>query len=51
MKNPINDKKGSSRVFRGGGWLDWDVRVLPRYSIAPTRRLSDLGFRIVRNKQ
>jgi formylglycine-generating enzyme required for sulfatase activity len=51
MKNPIEDKKGSIRVFRGGSWnyLPEDVRTSRRSSIAPAGQYDDLGFRIVRN--
>ena len=46
------DPKGSAtvsnRVFRGGSWSDyaWGCRVAYRFSLDPSYRNSDLGFRV-----
>ena len=52
MINPIEDKKGSVRVYRGGSWfsLPFYVRASYRDFDDPTSRYDGLGFRIVRNK-
>lgn len=51
MKNPTEDKRGSDRVFRLGGWFDKTHRLgSSRRSFAtPTGKSSIIGFRIVRN--
>ena len=50
--NPTKDKKGSYRVYRGGGWgySPLFVRASLRNYWGPARQNSYLGFRIVRNK-
>ena len=52
MNNPTKDKKGSYRVYRGGGWgySPLFVRASLRNYWGPARQNSYLGFRIVRNK-
>lgn len=53
-KSPGSDPKGagsgSSRVLRGGSWLDRgnDCRVACRFSINPGNRLYSIGFRVAR---
>ena len=51
MKNPINDKKGSLRVFRGGSWYFYPkfVRTSDRGNDGPASQYYDLGFRLVKN--
>ena len=53
MNNPIEDKKRSYRVGRGGSCYNRPkyVRTSLRYRHAPAARRNNLGFRIVRNKQ
>ena len=48
--DPTGPDSGSIRVRRGGGWSDyaWFTRVSARFIGDPTRRFSDLGFRLVR---
>ena len=49
VKNPKGPKKGSFRVFRGGGWLDYaqGCRTSLRYFNTPADRIFTLGFRLV----
>lgn len=49
--NPLNTKKGSCRVVRGGSWQYGarDVRCADRGLFVPDYRGCDLGFRIVRS--
>jgi formylglycine-generating enzyme required for sulfatase activity len=52
MKNPIKDKKGYYRVFRGGGWYSVPEVVRASYRDdydGPSYQNDNLGFRIVRN--
>lgn len=48
-KNPVNIKKGSNRVLRGGSWRSNAVscRLAMRYGNAPGLRWNDLGFRLM----
>ena len=51
-KNPVNDKKGSYRVVRGGYWGHYPstLRSAQRYGFGPGNRPTNGdGFRIVRN--
>ena len=51
MKNPIADKKDSSRVYRGGSWDDCPkfVRASDRFYGVPAAQSNTLGFRLVKN--
>ena len=46
--NPINTKKGSYRVLRGGSWINYATycRVAYRYYINPTNSYFNDGFRL-----
>jgi sulfatase modifying factor 1 len=48
--DPIGADTGTDRVLRGGSWVNsaYFVRAACRYRTAPTRRSSDIGFRVVR---
>ncbi len=48
-KNPTGPVKGSSRVLRGGGWINasWACRAAYRVNIPPSRRVGYYGFRAV----
>jgi formylglycine-generating enzyme required for sulfatase activity len=52
MNNPTKDKKGSSRVKRGGDWGDapYAMRASYRSGSSPAYRFFFIGFRLVRNK-
>lgn len=50
--DPTGAKKGTERVYRGGGW-DREVRsarVSDRYWDHPSERLDDIGFRLARTQ-
>lgn len=51
VTNPYISSGSSSRVLRGGSWIDRAVfqRVSCRYYLTPETRYSDIGFRIVRS--
>jgi len=51
VSNPTGATSGSGRVDRGGGWFSdaGSARSADRISNTPSDRLSDLGFRVVRN--
>ena len=46
--NPIGPATGSSRVLRGGCWINraWNCRVAYRLSISPDYRIYHTGFRL-----
>jgi formylglycine-generating enzyme required for sulfatase activity len=50
--NPTGVTGGSTRVLRGGSWLDnpKDCRSSKRREYDPEKRYSDIGFRIVRRQ-
>ena len=49
--DPLGSPSGSSRVLRGGSWIDdpESVRVSYRYCVGPTSRYDNLGFRLGRS--
>jgi formylglycine-generating enzyme required for sulfatase activity len=49
-KDPVNDRTGSDRVFRGGSWGNFarDVRAAYRYWWSPANRYYYVGFRLLR---
>jgi formylglycine-generating enzyme required for sulfatase activity len=49
MKNPIDDKKDSYRMLRGGSWSTNAIALVLRSVNDPANRNAILGFRIVRN--
>ncbi|KJU82401.1 Sulphatase-modifying factor domain protein, partial [Candidatus Magnetobacterium bavaricum] len=51
-RSPIYTGKGSSRVARGGSWLNFPqlVRCANRYDYTPGGRGINLGFRLVLSK-
>jgi formylglycine-generating enzyme required for sulfatase activity len=48
---PVEEKEGSLRVFRGGSWLidAWYARVSSRDYFDPSYRGDGIGFRLTRN--
>ncbi|MDR3342889.1 MAG: SUMF1/EgtB/PvdO family nonheme iron enzyme [Treponema sp.] len=50
QSDPVGAFSGMDRVIRGGGWLNYGqyLRSANRGSTAPVRRLSYLGFRLLR---
>tara|TARA_Y100000034_G_scaffold131600_1_gene192700 strand:- start:1143 stop:1334 length:192 start_codon:yes stop_codon:yes gene_type:complete len=58
MKNPVSDKpkkgkeENSDRSIRGGYWFNspFNLESTRRYYIGPSNRISNCGFRVVRNK-
>jgi formylglycine-generating enzyme required for sulfatase activity len=46
-QNPVGPQSGSSKVLRGGSWLDnpRNVRVSTRFRVVPTSRNDTIGFR------
>ncbi len=47
--DPRNDEKSSRRVLRGGSWVHFNpqnCRLAYRFSIDPSNRFSDIGFRL-----
>jgi formylglycine-generating enzyme required for sulfatase activity len=53
VNNPTGPDKGSNRVLRGGGWLNFAVfcRVASRSYHAPEHRSLNFGFRVARSPQ
>jgi formylglycine-generating enzyme required for sulfatase activity len=51
--NPIGPKSGTSRVLRGGGWIDygWNVRSAFRSWYGPAYRNDYTGFRLARGQK
>jgi len=49
VTNPVGPSTGSSRVLRGGSWVNyaWYCRSALRYGGTPSDRLINLGFRLV----
>jgi formylglycine-generating enzyme required for sulfatase activity len=52
QNNPTGPSNGTSRVLRGGSWLDLAVsaRSAFRFWFEPVNRYCDLGFRLARTK-
>jgi formylglycine-generating enzyme required for sulfatase activity len=50
--NPVNNRSGAYRVFRGGGWYNTPlyVRCSFRSRDAPSVRSFNLGFRLARDR-
>jgi formylglycine-generating enzyme required for sulfatase activity len=50
VSDPTGPGEGSSRVFRGGGWVSaaWGCRAASRNGLEPGVRGSSLGFRLAR---
>jgi len=47
VKDPTGPASGTARVLRGGSWLHTaeDAKAYRRFAMAPTKRLSTVGFR------
>jgi formylglycine-generating enzyme required for sulfatase activity len=52
QKNPTGPESGTSRVLRGGGWVNSAdvIRCAYRYDIDPSYRNGDVGFRLCQDK-
>ena len=50
-RNPTGPAQGTSKAFRGGGWVDStpSVRAAQRNGTAPTEKMNWLGFRCARD--
>jgi formylglycine-generating enzyme required for sulfatase activity len=51
VTNPTGPAEGSSRVIRGGSWVNgaWYCRATSRYGLEPGFRYNFLGFRLARS--